>query len=112
MNNFYHKLNLDYNMQELIDVADNYDSEFMDGFTDAKGNYITYASVGKVMGGVYDVRSMYLKDLPVDFRSLEIFKIAKDYWTSINFILRKWEKVSVKIYNYIIYSLCNFCIFT
>ena len=31
MNNFYHKLNLDYNMQELIDVADNYDSEFMDG---------------------------------------------------------------------------------
>ena len=27
-------------------------------------------------------------------------KIAKDYWTSINFILRKWEKVFVKIYSW------------
>lgn len=83
MNNFYHKLNLDYDIQELVDIANRYDSEFKDGFTDSKGNYITYASVGKVMGGVYDVRSMYLKDLPEDFRNLEIFKIAQQLFKNI-----------------------------
>ena len=83
MNNFYHRLNLDYDIQELVDIANIYDSEFKDGFTDSKGNYVTYASVGKVMGGVYDVRSMYLKDLSKDFRNLEIFKIAQELFKNI-----------------------------
>ncbi len=69
INNFmqyYHKIGLQYNKQQLLDIADKYMHLAKDGFTDNKGNYFPYKKE-------HNISSVYFKDIPEDFKSLNIF---------------------------------------
>lgn len=71
---YYHKINLEYNKQQLIDIADKYMHLAKDGFTNHNGDYITYKSVAERLGANnYSVESLYFKDMPEDYKSLQIF---------------------------------------
>lgn len=71
---YYHKIDLEYNKKQLIEIADKYMDLAKDGFTDHNGNYVTYKSVAERLGAnSYSVRSLYFKDLPEDFKHLQIF---------------------------------------
>ena len=76
---YYSKINIDYDKQQLLDIADKFMHLAKDGFTDSKGNYVTYSSVAERLGAnSYSVESLYFKDMPEDFKHLKIFSdIAK-----------------------------------
>lgn len=87
---FYKKIDIAYNKQQLLDIADKYMHLKQDGFTNANGQYITYASVAEKLGAnSYKVESLYFRDMPEDYRHLTIFKdLAKKFNRDIDDIYK------------------------
>jgi hypothetical protein len=71
---YYQKINLEYDKQQLIDIADKYMHLAQDGFTGHNGRYITYKSVAeRVVSDNHIIKSLYYKNLPEDYKHLKIF---------------------------------------
>jgi len=72
---YYQKINIDYNKQQLLDIADKYIHLAKDGFTDVKGNYIKYSTIAEQNHiKSYSTKSLYFKDIPESFKEWKIFK--------------------------------------
>jgi hypothetical protein len=71
---YYQKINLEYDKQQLIDIADKYMHLAQDGFTGHNGRYITYKSVAeRDVSENHIIKSLYYKNLPENYRHLKIF---------------------------------------
>lgn len=71
---YYQKINLEYDKQQLIDIADKYMHLAQDGFTGHNGTYVTYKSVAeRVVSDRCSIKSLYYKNLPEDYKHLKIF---------------------------------------
>ena len=80
---YYQKISLEYDKQQLIDIADKYMHLAQDGFTNHRGTYVTYKSLAERLGANnHSVRSLYYKDLPENYKHLKIF-------TDLSNILKK-----------------------